>query len=381
MSEMTCLDRETEKQPGIDQYLVVMAKYEASDMLLKVGVPPVLRLSGALRELGVPQLPQRELERRIHEILDEPHRRHLLARGDIDLAYGVPGLGRFRINAYHQRGSLSISCRRVRIEIPAFEDLHLPGRTLRRVSGLQQGLVLVAGTTGSGKSTTIAAMLQHLVAHRRCHVITIEDPIEYLFGDSQSYVDQREVGIDVPSFPSALRTVVRQDPDVIFIGEMRDEESFTTALTAAETGHLVFSTVHAAGVPQTIGRILNLFEPARQAGIRQALAQSLVAVVAQKLLPSIREGVDRVPAVEILVSNATARKLIAEGRDRDLGALVRGGESDGMLDFNQSLCKLVAAGLVSREAGLAHSPNPEQLKMALDGIVLSDDRKILGVAG
>ena len=362
----------------IDKLFEVQCKHEASDLHMKVGAPPLLRIAGSIRELDAPPLKGAEIKKLLYDILSDEQKRWLEDNGDLDFAYGVPGVGRFRINAFFQRGSISMACRRVNVRIPSFKDLHLPGKALKKIASFKQGLVVLAGITGSGKSTTIAGMIEFINENRRCHIVTIEDPIEYLFSDKKSFINQREVGIDVPSFGKALRTVVRQDPDVILIGEMRDHETFNVSLTAAETGHLVFSTIHASTVPQTLGRVLDLFPPDQQESIRKGLSFNLKSIICQKLLPSVKEGIGRVPAVEILIVNATITKLISEGRDKDLANVIRAGEEDGMCDFNQSLVKLIQGGLISEKIGLAYSHNPEQLRMNLKGIYLADDKQILG---
>jgi twitching motility protein PilT len=239
-------------------------------------------------------------------------------------------------------------------------------------------LILVCGVTGSGKSTTLAAMLEHINDSRRCHIVTIEDPIEYLYRDKKAFVNQREVGIDVEDFKTALKYVVRQDPDVILIGEMRDRETFEAGLAAAETGHLVFGTLHSSTVAATIGRILDLFPAEREKQVRAALRFNLRGVICQKILPSTRKGVSVVPALEIMIATPTVAKLIAEGEDHKLDTVIRGGAEEGMVDFNSSLVRLVKEGLIAEKTALEASGNPEQLKMNLKGIFLGDDRKILG---
>jgi twitching motility protein PilT len=239
-------------------------------------------------------------------------------------------------------------------------------------------MVILAGPTGCGKSTTLACVLDYINMTDKCHVVTIEDPIEYLFVDKKSFFNQREIGIDVNSFPKALKHVVRQDPDVILVGEMRDVESFDAGLIAAETGHLVFGTIHASSAAQTIGRLLDLFPTDRQPLIRQGLSFNLKSIICQKILPSCKEGVKMVPAVEIMLTNSTIQKLIANCEDKKIQDVIRGGEEEGMQDFNQSIVKLINAGLISKKVGMEYSPNPEQLKMNLQGIFLGEDRRILG---
>jgi twitching motility protein PilT len=313
----------------------------------------------------------------VGEILTPSQKAQFERDTDLDFAYSIPGAGRFRLNVFRQRGAVSIAVRRVSSEIPSFEELHLPGETLRKIASMKQGLVVVAGVTGSGKSTTLAAMIEYINSTRRVHIVTIEDPIEYLYKDKKAFINQREIGIDVPSFQVALKSVVRQDPDVILIGEMRDPETFETALTAAETGHLVFGTLHSSTVAQTFGRIIDLFPPERERQIRQSLRFSLKAIVCQMILPSIKQGVGLVPCQEILIVNSTAQKLIADGEDKKLEQVVRGGKEDGMQDFNQSLVQLVQQGLISDKTALEASHNPEQLQMNLKGIFLGEDRKIV----
>jgi twitching motility protein PilT len=336
-----------------------------------------MRIQGKIRYFDTPALDADHVRAMLFEILNQRQIAQLEADQDLDFAYSLSGIGRYRLNVYRQRGSYSIACRRVTTEIPSFEQLNLAAETMRKIASFRQGLVLVCGVTGSGKSTTLAAMIDFVNSTRRCHIITIEDPIEYLYRDKKAFVNQREVGIDVPSFARALKSIVRQDPDVILIGEMRDPETFETALTAAETGHLVLGTLHSSNVAQTFGRITDMFPPERERQIRAALRFSLKAVVCQKILPSIKPGVGLVPAQEILIVNSTVQKLIFEGEDKKIEAVVRGGKEDGMQDFNQSLLHLVQAGLITDKTALEVSHNPDQLQMNLKGIFLGEDRKIV----
>ena len=359
----------------IDRLLRLMNKYEASDLHLKVGNPPIMRVQGKIRFFDAQDFDHATLEAMLADILTPAQRAVYSGGHDLDFAYSIPRVGRYRVNAFRQRGSVSLAIRRVNTEIPTFEELHLKVSAMRRLAGLRQGMVIVTGITGSGKSTTLASMIEFINSHRRCHIITIEDPIEYLYRDKKAFLNQREVGIDVPSFHDALKSVVRQDPDVILIGEMRDRETFETALTAAETGHLVFGTLHSSTVSQTIGRIIDMFPSDRERALRQSLAFSLRGIVCQKILPSCKEGVGQVPVQEILVCTPSVQKMIVEGADKQLEALVRGGREDGMQDFNQGLLDLVAEGLISEKTALESSHNAEQLTMNLKGIFLGDDRK------
>jgi twitching motility protein PilT len=277
----------------------------------------------------------------------------------------------------HERGNVAVAMRRVNTSIPSFADLNLPN-DVKKITEYEQGLIIVAGPTGSGKSTTLACILDYINSTQKTHMVTIEDPIEYLFTDKKSFVNQREIGIDVPDFHQALKHVVRQDPDVILVGEMRDYVSFDAALMASETGHLVFATIHASSAPQCIGRLLDLFPTERQPLIRQSLAFNLKAILCQRLLPAAKEGVKMVPAVEVLFNNATAQKLIMNCEDKKLSDLIRASKEEGMQDFNMSLVDLINKGLITKKIALQYSPNPEQLKMNLQGIYLGDDHRILG---
>ena len=362
---------------GLERLLRLMNKYSASDLHIKVGNPPILRIQGRVRYFDAESLDGAVIEDMLREVLTPAQQAEFDGGSDLDFAYSIPKVGRYRMNAFRQRGSVSLAIRRVNTEVPSFEDLHLQVEAMRWIAAQRQGLAIVAGVTGSGKSTTLAAAIEFINQSRRCHIITIEDPIEYLYRDKKAFVNQREVGIDVPSFASALRSVVRQDPDVILIGEMRDRETFETALTAAETGHLVFGTLHSSTVSQTVGRIIDMFPADRERQLRQSLAFSLKAVVCQKILPAAQEGIGLVPVQEILIVTPTVQKLILDREDKKLEVVVRGGREDGMQDFNQGLLDLVARGLITERTALEASNNPEQLQMNLKGIFLGDDRKIV----
>ena len=269
-----------------------------------------------------------------------------------------------------------MAARRVNAEILDFTQLYLP-ESMVKITEFHQGLVLLAGITGSGKSTTIAAALDYINATRACHIVTVEDPIEYLFKDKKSLVNQREIGVDVQNFEDALKYLMRQDPDVVLVGEMRDEETFMAALNAAETGHLVFGTIHASGAAQTIGRVLDLIPEGSRGLVRQTMVFNLQAIVCQKLLPSLKKGVHVVPAVEIMFANSTVRKLIDEGRDDELPKVIRACQTEGMLDMNECLKQLVENEFIDTDVAYAASPNPQELKMRLKGISTSSG-SILG---
>jgi twitching motility protein PilT len=361
----------------VERLMVACAKNRASDLHLKVGQKAILRVHTVLHEIGNRVLSNEDVRRMMYEIMSEQQRDRFESEKDVDFAYSIPGIGRYRINVFYDRGNLAVAMRRVNTSIPGFQELNLP-ESMRKICDLEQGLVMLAGPTGSGKSTTLACVLDFINTHQKNHIITIEDPIEYLFMDKKSVVNQREIGIDVSDFHRALKAVVRQDPDVILVGEMRDHVSFDAALMASETGHLVFATIHASSAPQTIGRLLDLFPTERQPLIRQSLAFNLRAIMCQRLLPSCKEGVKMVPAVEIMFNNATAVKLIMNAEDKKLSDLIRASKEEGMQDFNMSLVDLINRGLITKKTALQYSPNPDQLKMNLQGIYLGDDHKILG---
>jgi twitching motility protein PilT len=278
---------------------------------------------------------------------------------------------RFRINVMTQMGSLGMVARRVNNWIPDFKALHLPD-SLESLCRFSQGMVLLAGVTGCGKSTTIASMLDWINHNFRKHILTLEDPIEFTFTEDKCLINQREIGTDVRDFLVGMKHAVREDPDIILVGEMRDRETFEAAIQAAETGHLVFGTIHASTAPSTIGRLLDLFPEQQRASVRSALVFNMKAIVAQKLLPSIKPGVRRVPTVEIMTFNPTVRKLILEAQDDKLGDAIRIGKQEGMQDFTMSLRHLVEEQLVERAAAMEVAPNPEALKMALKGIELRE---------
>jgi len=348
------------------------AEYDASDLHIKAGSPPMLRIDGELVAQGSMPVTDDDTERFLDEILP-PEKKELFEQlHELDTAYSVKGMGRFRTNIYMQRGSVSIAMRRIKSAIQDFEELNLPA-VLETISQEWHGLVLVTGVTGSGKSTTLASIIEYVNQRRHVHIVTIEDPIEYLHTDNLALIDQREVSIDTPSFESALRNVLRQDPDIILIGEMRDAETFHAAISATETGHLVFSTLHTSDAKQTIDRIVDLFPPNQHTQVRSQLALNLRAIVCQRLLP-VAEGDGRVPAVEVLLNNPGVAQLIRENRVAQIPTAIRSGREDGMQTFNDSLRDLVERRLITRDIALSHSDNPDELSMNLQGIFLSQSR-------
>ncbi len=351
----------------LEKYFRAIVKEEASDLHLKAGKPPHIRKSSKLQPSAADVLSSDDILEMAEEMLTPTQSEFFHEHGSIDLAWELEGSDRFRINIFRQRGRVSLAARRVTRNIPSFESLHLPP-IMGEIAQARQGLVLLSGPTGSGKSTTIASMLQYVNHSRHCHIVTIEDPIEYLFEDDKSLINQREIGIDVENFTDALKYLMREDPDVVLIGEMRDFETFQAALQAAETGHLVFGTVHASSSSQTIGRILDLFPVDNHPRIRHSLAFNLQAIVCQKLLPSIAKDVDRVPAVDILLASPTTRKLIIEGRDVELPDLIRASEDRGMMSFTRSLYELIEAELIEPNVGYEAAPVADELKMMMKGI-------------
>lgn len=357
----------TDKKPAIEKYFNAAIKMEASDLHLKGNELPRLRIGGHLRETTGVQVSQARLEEIVYEFLSIEQKKFFLEHGAIDLAYDMGDTDRFRVNVFRQRGNISLAARRVTSIIPPFESLYLP-QAVEDISQFHQGLILVTGVTGSGKSTTIASMLNHINQNRSCHILTVEDPIEYIYKDAKSLINQREIGVDVPSFDEALRSFMREDPDVVLVGEMRDYITLNAGLKAAETGHQVFATLHSTDAYQTITRILDLTPQEERHMIRQALVGNLKAIISQRLLPTIRDHPKRVPAVEILIVNAAARKLIQEEREVDVGTIIKNSYADGMVDYTESLRQLVEKEFIDLKTAYDYASNPDELKMALKGI-------------
>jgi twitching motility protein PilT len=353
--------------PELNRFFKAAIKTRASDLHLKAGQPPKLRLFGELKKTTGEVMTPERIEELVFGILSPAQKESFLEHGTLDFAHEIEGEHRFRINIFRQRGMISLAARRVNTVIPPFEELHLPV-VLEKICEVRQGLILVVGPTGCGKTTTIASMIDHINYTRSCHIITIEDPIEYLFKDAKAIVSQREIGLDVKDYNDALTYLMRQDPDVVFIGEMRDAKTVTAAMRASETGHLVFGTMHSANAAQCVHRLLDLFPQNERNLIRQALSLAIKAVVSQILLPCLNEGVDRIPAVEILITNPAVRKLMSEGREADLLNVIRGSQEEGMQDLTYNLCELVNNGSVDPKEAYKQAPNKEELKMVLKGI-------------
>jgi len=353
----------------IEKLFAMMAKSSASDMHLKVGSPPVFRVNKRLGSLDVPPLSDEKVWELVSSIMSEQQLKRFEQTNNAEFAYSIAGTGRYRITVLRQRGCVTVVVRRVSYDIPTFDDLNLP-EPMRGIARFDQGLCVVAGPTGSGKSTTLASLLNEINVSRRCHILTVEDPIEYLYRDVKGLVNQREVGIDVASFQDGLVYGLRADPDVILIGEMRDPDTFEIALQAAETGHLVFGTLHVSSAAQSIGRILDLFPAERHAQIRNLLAFNLKGVVVQRLMPGATQAALMVPAVEVMFVNPAIKKFIREAEDEKIPDVIGNSHQAGMQNFTQSMHDLVKRGLVTEQIALEHAPNPEALQMMLRGITV-----------
>ena len=341
---------------------------KASDLFIKVGTPPSLRIDGLIHFLDTDEITSQDaLE--IYEIIEDSKKEGFRskAQGDIDVAYEIPGIGRFRVNIFRQRGHLGFVLRHIESNVSTFEDLGLPSDVLTNLCSQHRGLILVTGQTGSGKSTTLASMIHHVNEHFNKHVVTIEDPIEYIFKDRKSIIDQREIGTDVSDFLTALKMAMRQSPDVILIGEMRDRETMEAALSAAETGHLVFSTLHTVNATQTIERIINFFPPHQHNLIRLQLSLVMRGVISQRLIPKKGES-GRAPAIELMVTSPTIKDLLAQGKTPELYNAVKEGGYYGCQTFNQALKKLYQEDEITLDHAMAYADNPDELKLEIKGI-------------
>ena len=348
----------------VDELLRTLAERQGSDLHLKAGSPPLMRFDGVLGRVEdeAPLRPE-ETEAMAHHLMAEDRWRDFLERNEADLAYSLPGMARFRVNVFRQRGSVSVVLRLVRVGSPSFEDLGVPP-VVRELADEARGLVLVTGPTGSGKTTTLAAMIDHINATRPCHIVTIEDPIEVVHPDQRAAINQREVGVDTESFITAMRAAMRQDPDVILIGEMRDTETVQAALAAAETGHLVLSTLHTIDATETVNRIVDFFPPFQQHQVRVTLAGALKGVVCQRLVP--RAGGGRVPALEVCVNTGrVAERIVDPSKTHEIEEVVAEGSFYGMQTFDQALVTLVKDGTVTVEDALEVASNRHDFELAL----------------
>jgi twitching motility protein PilT len=357
------------REPEVNKYFRMVMKQQASDLHLKAGQPPMMRWRGDIVRVNAPPLSGEDLERLLLPLLKPQHRKILEEEGGVDFSHVIgDDEARFRVSLFKQRGKLSLVARRVNSYIPSFKELGLPD-SIEQLCHFPDGMIIFAGVTGSGKSTSIAAMLDYIGEREPLHILTIEDPIEFTFTDKKAYFNQREIGLDVIDWHKALKDAVREDPDVILVGELRDVETFEAAINAAETGHLVFGTIHASTAPSTINRILDLFPVAKHNAVRKGLANNLRAIIAQKLLKGLKKP--RVPTNEIMIVNPTIKKLIAEGEDLKLHDAIKMFYNEGMVDFTENLRQLVERGDIDKQTALEFAPDPEKLKMAFKGIKVS----------
>ena len=357
------VSRQPDTTASLDKLLSFAASRGASDVLLIAGAPAVLRVNGALAAGSGPPLEADDVRSLVLPLLTPPQLEELQKNRSADLSFLREGLGRFRVNLHHQRGTLAASIRLLPARIPSLDSLHLPA-VLAKLAERRQGLVLVTGATGCGKTSTLAALIDIVNSKRQAHVVTIEDPVEYQHTNRSSIIEQIEVGRDTPDFAGTLRSIMRQTPDVILVGEMRDAETMATVLTAAETGHLVLSTLHTNDAIQAVARILDSFPAANQPQIRQQISLALAAVIAQQLVPGL-DGVSRWPATEILIANDAARALIRKGDDHQLRSQISVGRADGMMTMEQSLAELVKTNRIARDTAFAHCFRSEDLQRYL----------------
>ncbi len=350
----------------LNKLLVGMVERVASDLHLRAGTPPIYRIDGHLFPVDGMKSTTDFVKEALYLMISKRQQKIFEVRNEVDFSFAVPSLGRFRGNAFRQRGSVALVLRQIPTKIPTFDDLHLPG-VLKKFCQLSRGLILVCGPTGSGKSTTLAAMIEFINRERAEHIVTIEDPIEFLHRDVKSIISQRELGTDTLSFSEALKHVLRQDPDVILLGEMRDLETTSTAITAAQTGHLVLSTLHTTDAVQTINRVIDMFPPHQQNQVRFQLADVLKGVICQRLITHAT-GKGRMPAAEILAVTAHVRKAVTDNQMQDVLDAIRQGQYYGMQTFHQSLLKLYQEGAITLEDALDSASNPEELMMSIRGI-------------
>ena len=364
---------EENSRAHLDELFCRMPELGASDLHLKSGNPPMFRIEGQLRRAKSNPLSSEQIEKLVADWIGEKKVEKIHSEGSMDIGHEFEK-GRVRVAVFLQRGRLSLVARLVESEIPELEELHLPP-SLKKATDYNEGLVLVCGITGAGKSTTLACLLDMMNRNKARHILTFEDPIEFIYEDRQSVINQREYDLDSLNWADAIRTGVRSDPDVMLIGEMRDQETFQLCLTAAETGHLVLSTMHTSSAAGTVGRILDLFPPERHKLLRQSLAFNLKAIICQRLVPSFREEIGRVPAVEVMWVNAPIRKAIEEGEEGKIGELIREGEEEEMQSWTKSFVDLINADLVEKKVAREYAPNKDALEMAIKGISFSSSSR------
>lgn len=352
-----------------NQMLYLAVENGASDVHIKTGKPAIFRIHGRLEPIDMDEIEQESIMEFLEESMPEQFFENWRHEGQVDYSYKLEGAGRFRVNGFLQRGTPSVVFRHVKDTPPTFEKLNHDPKVFHGLANEKNGIILVCGATGSGKSSTLAAFLNYINHNFDRHIVTLEDPIEFTYTDAKSVFNQREIGIDCPSFELGMKAVLRQDPDIILIGEMRDKDTFLTALKAAETGHLVMGTIHASSAQQTVQRLFEFFTPEQQGQMRRQIAGALRATITQRLVPAIEGG--RYPVCEIMMVEALARNTIQEGKFEKLTAVIEASTDAGSKTFNQDLYRLIKAGLISKKDGLEFSPNPKQLEMNLQGIFLS----------
>lgn len=348
---------------NINELVVLAIKRGASDVHITVGVPPILRINGELVQLDMPKLSSEDTAKFVYQTIDESLISELKEKGEVDTSYSYVGVGRYRINVYRQRGSYGMAMRVIPNEIPSMSQLGIPP-IVKQFARLPRGLILVVGPTGSGKSTTLAAIIDQINEEKACHIVTLEDPIEYLHRHKKAVINQRELGLDTLSFSNSLRAALRQDPDVILVGEMRDLETISTALTAAETGHLVLSTLHTVGSAKTIDRIIDVFPPHQQQQVRVQLSSVMQAVISQQLLPKLDES-GRCAAFEIMVGTPAIRNLIREDKAHQIDTAIQTGSKFNMQTMDSSLIELYNRGYISKDTALVQAMNQEEMKRNL----------------
>ena len=356
-----------------DQWLNLMKEKQASDLYLKAGHPPYLRINTRLGPVEEESpLTEEDLEAISQHVLDQKQIRLLESNREMDISYVLEGGTRFRVNFFYQQGNLAMVVRRIKSEVQTFDELHLPVEVMEKLSLEPRGLILIAGAAGSGKSTTLAAMINYINQRKKKHIITIEDPIEFSYQEKESLINQREVGLDTHSFKGALKYVIREAPDIIVIGEMRDLETMTSAIMAAEVGHLVLSSLHTIDVSQTLERIINFFPPFQHPQIRMQMAFVLRGVVAQRLIP-LKDTSGMIPACEVLIPTSTVKKLIIDGKTDELNRVIEEGKLFGMQTFNQSILKLYQDGKISYDDAMENADKPELLELSIKGIYTGQD--------
>ena len=349
--------------PTIEEMLTVAKEAGASDVHITVGIPPKMRVNGQLITMDYPRLMPGDTLQLLMEIMNDQQREKFDEKGEHDMSFSIPNVGRYRVNAYHQRGSVAIALRLVGTEIPTPESLGVP-ESVVDLYMRKRGLVLVTGPTGSGKSTTLAAIIDRINNNRECHVITLEDPIEYLHHHNLSMVNQREIGLDSQTYANALRAALREDPDVILVGEMRDFETISVAITAAETGHLVLSTLHTIGAASTVDRVIDVFPPHQQQQIRVQFANVLEAVISQQLIPTA-DGKGRVAAFEVMHANHAVRNLIREGKTPQLMSVMQTNRKLGMIAMDEAILQLYSQGRITKDSAIQFAQNPDEMENKL----------------